>query len=69
MAVFWIAAPCSLSEVFQRFRGPYCFHHHGALMMEAASISETSVTSTGIHGAATHRRDNLKSYQIKTYSR
>jgi hypothetical protein len=33
MAVFWVAAPCSLVEVYR----------HITLMMEAASISETSV--------------------------
>jgi hypothetical protein len=27
MAVFWVAAPCSLVEVYQRFRGPCCLHH------------------------------------------
>jgi hypothetical protein len=34
MAVFWVVAPCSLVEVYRRFI---------ALMMEAASTSETSV--------------------------
>jgi hypothetical protein len=29
MAVFWIVAPCSLVEVYQRFRGPCCLHHQG----------------------------------------
>jgi hypothetical protein len=29
MAVFWVLAPCSLVEVYQRFRGPCCFHHQG----------------------------------------
>jgi hypothetical protein len=29
MAVFWVVAPCSLVEVYQRFRGPYCLHHQG----------------------------------------
>jgi hypothetical protein len=29
MAVFWIVAPCSLAEVYQRFRGPCCLHHQG----------------------------------------
>jgi hypothetical protein len=24
MAVFWVVAPCSLVEVYQRFRGPCC---------------------------------------------
>jgi hypothetical protein len=27
MAVFWVLAPCSLVEVYQRFRGP-CYLHH-----------------------------------------
>jgi hypothetical protein len=28
-AVFWLVAPCSLVEVYQRFRGPCCLHHQG----------------------------------------
>jgi hypothetical protein len=31
MAVFWAVAPCSLVEVYQRFRGPGCLHHQGDL--------------------------------------
>jgi hypothetical protein len=34
MAIFWVVAPCSLVEVYQRFI---------ALMMEAARTSETLV--------------------------
>jgi hypothetical protein len=30
MAVFWVVAPCSLVEVYQRFRGPCCLHHQGS---------------------------------------
>jgi hypothetical protein len=26
MAVFWVVEPCSLVEVYQRFRGPCCLH-------------------------------------------
>jgi hypothetical protein len=26
MAVFWVVAPCSLVEVYRRFRGPCCLH-------------------------------------------
>jgi hypothetical protein len=37
MAVFWVVAPCSLADVYQRFRGLI------DLMMEAARISETLV--------------------------
>jgi hypothetical protein len=29
MADFWVVAPCSLVEVYQRFRGPCCLHHQG----------------------------------------
>jgi hypothetical protein len=29
MAVFWDVAPCSLVEVYRRFRGAYCLHHQG----------------------------------------
>jgi hypothetical protein len=55
MPVFWVLVPCSLVEVYQRFRGPCFLHHQGdvlevlaasiiraiALMMEAARTSET----------------------------
>jgi hypothetical protein len=27
MTVFWDAVPCSLVEVYRRFRGAYCLHH------------------------------------------
>jgi hypothetical protein len=37
MAVFWVVAPCSVVEVYRRFRSAI------ALMIEAASISETSI--------------------------
>jgi hypothetical protein len=29
IAVFWVVAPCSLVEFYQRFRGPCCLHHQG----------------------------------------
>jgi hypothetical protein len=29
IAVFWVVAPCSLVEVYQRFRGTCCLHHQG----------------------------------------
>jgi hypothetical protein len=44
MTVFWDVAKNSLVEVYRRFRGVCCLHHRGnAIMMEAASPSETSV--------------------------
>jgi hypothetical protein len=35
--------PCSLVEVYRRFRGACCLHHQGALMMEAY-VSQVSST-------------------------
>jgi hypothetical protein len=29
IAVFWVVAPCSLVEVYRRFRGTCCLHHQG----------------------------------------
>jgi hypothetical protein len=29
MTVFWDIAPCSLVEVYRRFRGACCLHHQG----------------------------------------
>jgi hypothetical protein len=29
MGVFWVVAPCSLVEVYRRFRCACCLHHHG----------------------------------------
>jgi hypothetical protein len=34
MAVFWVVVPCSLVEVYQRFRGPCCLHHQGDLIVD-----------------------------------
>jgi hypothetical protein len=65
MAVFWVVAPFSLVEVYQRFRGLLI-----ALMMGAARTSETvnfyqttrcyNPEDSNLH---THRRENLKSYK------
>jgi hypothetical protein len=70
MAVFWVVAPCSLVEVYQRFRVPCCLHHQGD-NKEAARNSETLINfyqTTRSHNPEedshlhTHRRENLKSY-------
>jgi hypothetical protein len=29
MTVFWDVAPCSLVEIYLRFRGAYCLNHQG----------------------------------------
>jgi hypothetical protein len=59
MAVFWVVVPCSLVEVYQRFRGPCCLHII-ALMMEA---SRTSVTLVNFY-QTTRRRNPEYSYLL-----
>jgi hypothetical protein len=73
MTVFWDVAPCSLVEIDRRFRGVTASITKAiALMMEAASTSETSVNfyqttrrnnpeDSHLH---THRRENLKSHMF-----
>jgi hypothetical protein len=38
IAVFWVVAPCSLVDVYQRFRGPCCLHHQGDQILQGYSI-------------------------------
>jgi hypothetical protein len=74
MAVFWVVAPCSLVEVYQRFRGAAIIRAI-ALMMEAASTSETSVnvyqTTWRNNPEDSHiytsRHENLKSHRFQSY--
>jgi hypothetical protein len=37
MAVFWGIAPSSLVEVYRRFRGACCLHHHSSLWRQSSS--------------------------------
>jgi hypothetical protein len=53
MAVFWVAAPCFLTEVYLRFRGAYCLHHQG---------DHTCKTSIKFY-QTTRRGQNLRSYE------
>jgi hypothetical protein len=70
MVVFWVVAPCSLVEVYRRFRGPCCLHRQIALMLEAERTSETLVnfykTTQRYNPEDSHhhayRRENLKSH-------
>jgi hypothetical protein len=72
MSIFRDVALCSMVETDRRFRGAYCLHHQGALVMEALSTSETSVDfyhtarrnipeESHLHA---HRRENLISHMI-----
>jgi hypothetical protein len=60
MAVFWVVAPCSLVEVYQRFRGPCCLHHQGESLLNY--YQTTRCYNPEYSNLHTHRRENLKSY-------
>jgi hypothetical protein len=50
IAVFWVVAPCSLVEVYQRFRGPCCLQRQGATTQKTAIFILTAVrTSNPTH--------------------
>jgi hypothetical protein len=57
MAVFWVVVPCSLVEVYIRFRGPCCLHHQGD------DRQTTQCCNPEDSHLCTHRRENLKSYR------
>jgi hypothetical protein len=42
MTVFWVVAPCSLIEVYQRFRGTCCLHHQGGESISTQGSSEVN---------------------------
>jgi hypothetical protein len=51
--VFWDVAPCSLVEVFWRFRGACCLHHQG--------------DSTRLHGARSQKTSHLQAVCLFTF--
>jgi hypothetical protein len=62
LTAFWVVAPCSLVQVYRRFRGASCLHLKDiigrtiiALVIQAASASETSVDFHQIHGAGSEK--------------
>jgi hypothetical protein len=40
VAVFWVVAPCSLVEVYRRFRRACCLHHHTRRPDDGGNIPE-----------------------------
>jgi hypothetical protein len=46
IAVFWVVAPYSLVEVYQRFRGPCCLHHQGDLWNVGKLLPDYTALST-----------------------
>jgi hypothetical protein len=73
--VFWDVLPCKII-VDQLFRGAYCLHHQGSLVVEAVCTSETSVDNyftrkyisednSELH---TRRRENFKSHIVSLFA-
>jgi hypothetical protein len=58
MAVFWVVAPCSLVEVYQRFRGPCCLHHQGDEYIKDGFEVLTAVAVFWVVSGCTHRPDD-----------
>jgi hypothetical protein len=50
ITVFWDAASCSLAEVYRRFRGSFCRHHHcdNARLHDAKTQHVTIFTVTSL---------------------
>jgi hypothetical protein len=64
MAVFWVVAPCSLVEVYRRFRGACCLHHQSNKCTSETSVNfyqNTQRNSKDNHPHTRHR-ENLKSH-------
>jgi hypothetical protein len=44
MAVIWVVAPCSLAEVYRRFRGTCCLNHQGDMTRpHSATTQKTAI--------------------------
>jgi hypothetical protein len=67
MAVFWVVAPCTLVEVYQRFRGPCCLHHQGdggskVLWKFGTLLPDCTALQLRRQSSSYSRHENLKSY-------
>jgi hypothetical protein len=64
MAVFWVATPYNLIQVFRRFRGACCLHQGDETSETSANFYQTTrrynPEDRHLH---TRRRENLKSHQ------
>jgi hypothetical protein len=66
IAVFWVVAPCSLVEGYQRFRGPCCLHHQGRL--HGATTQKTAIfilTAVRTSNPTYYEHDNGPSGSMK----
>jgi hypothetical protein len=59
ITVLWDVAPCSLVEVYRRFRGACCPHHPETLVNFYKSTRRNNPEDSRLH---TPRRENLKSH-------
>jgi hypothetical protein len=65
MVDFWDVAPCSLVEIYRRFRGAFSLHYQDDDLPET-SVNFYDTTLRNIPGDShlhTRRRENLKSYR------
>jgi hypothetical protein len=79
MAVFWAVAPCSMVEVYQRFKGPCYLHHQGIHRPHNGGSKDLCNVSKLLPYHTTRRynpeyshlrtrsRENLKSYQEENF--
>jgi hypothetical protein len=65
MAVFWVLAPCSLVEVYQRFRGPCCLHHQDD---ESAILDEKLVYIRNFASILYSEDARFQSKTVQTYN-
>jgi hypothetical protein len=61
IAVCWVVAPCSLIEVYRRFRGTCSLRHQGGETSENFYETTLRYNPEGSH-LHTRRHENLKSY-------
>jgi hypothetical protein len=58
MAVFWVAALCSLVEFYRRFKGVCCFRHQGV----RPDTYETSVNFISLQSAKAKKTAIFRHY-------
>jgi hypothetical protein len=70
-AIVWIVAPCSVIEVYRRFRGSYYLHHRpddgGTSISEISENVYQTTRRNNPEDSHVHnlRRENLKYHELK----
>jgi hypothetical protein len=62
MAVFWVVAPCSLVEVYRRFRGACCLHHQCDRHVKLNAYETPLKKEVTVPGAITWVRKIINDY-------